>query len=224
MVISISDTGIGVDKDYHELIFQEFRQVSEGFGRKYQGSGIGLTICKKIIDLLEGRITLESNPGKGSSFHIWLPYLSNAIASGADIPVAPVATESKMAEKTELPWVLLVEDNLVNKELTEFFLRKVCRVDYAPDGVTAIEMVKTKKYHAILMDINLGYGINGIETTKEIKKIPGYNDIPVIAVTGYTMSGDKDMLIAQGCSHYLAKPFDQASILEVMKEVLAGKK
>jgi len=224
VIISIIDTGIGIDTDYHDLIFQEFRQVSEGFGRKYQGSGIGLTICKKSIDLLDGKITIDSSPGKGSAFHIWLPYKQEIIVNEPDKPVVTSAPEPKPLPKADLPWVLLVEDNLVNKELTEFFLRKVCRVDYAPDGNTAIDMVRAKKYHAILMDINLGYGINGIEATKEIKKTPGYHNIPIIAVTGYTMSGDKDMLIAQGCTHYLAKPFDQASILEVMREVLAVNK
>ena len=223
LIISISDTGIGIDKDYHELIFQEFRQVSEGFGRKYQGSGIGLTICKKTIDLLDGRLSLESTPGKGSSFHIWLPNYTQIPGSGTDTTLTLPAAELKTAEKADLPWVLLVEDNLVNKELTEFFLRKICRVDYAPDGATAIKMVLAKKYNAILMDINLGYGINGIEATKEIRKLNGYENVPVIAVTGYTMSGDKDMLIAQGCTHYLAKPFDQASILEVMNDILSVK-
>jgi len=221
IVISISDTGIGIDKDYHDLIFQEFRQVSEGFGRKYQGSGIGLTICKKVIDLLDGKIKIESTPGRGSVFHIMLPLQEEKAGAGVEKPSAATAAAPRPIERTELPWVLLVEDNLVNKELTEFFLRKVCRIDYAPDGSTAIQMVKAKKYSAILMDINLGYGINGIEATKEIRKIPSYEKIPVIAVTGYTMSGDRDMLIAQGCTHYLAKPFDQASILEVMKDVLS---
>ncbi|MEI6884910.1 MAG: PAS domain S-box protein [Bacteroidota bacterium] len=224
VIISISDTGIGIEKDYHDLIFQEFRQVSEGFGRKYQGSGIGLTICKKTIDLLEGRITLDSEPGKGSVFHIWLPYQSRGTEGKAEKTEIQVEPVQQFTEKAVLPWVLLVEDNLVNKELTEFFLRKVCRIDYSHDGASAIEMVRNKKYHAILMDINLGYGINGIEATKEIRKVPGYDKIPVIAVTGYTMSGDKDMLISQGCTHYLAKPFDQASILEVMNEVLSARK
>ncbi|MCX6282422.1 MAG: PAS domain S-box protein [Bacteroidetes bacterium] len=223
LIISVSDTGIGIDKDYHDIIFQEFRQVSEGFGRQYQGSGIGLTICKKTIDLLNGKITLESKPGKGSTFLIWLPYNQDGSSAGGDAQSSQLVSEPRVSIKAELPWVLLVEDNLVNKELTEFFLRKVCRLEYAPDGSTAIEMVKLKKYSAILMDINLGYGINGIEAMKEIRKIEGYDNIPVIAVTGYTMSGDKDMLIGQGCTHYLAKPFDQASILEVMTNVLSGK-
>ncbi|MEI8004990.1 MAG: PAS domain S-box protein [Bacteroidota bacterium] len=224
VIVSIIDSGIGIEKDYHDLIFQEFRQVSEGFGRKYQGSGIGLTICKKSIDLLEGKITIDSSSGKGSAFHIWLPNKKEVTANKPDVQITTPAPGPKPVTTSDLPSVLLVEDNLVNKELTEFFLRKVCKVDYAADGNTAIEKVRAKKYEAILMDINLGYGINGIEATKEIKKVPGYNDIPIIAVTGYTMSGDKDMLIAQGCTHYLAKPFDQASILEVMMDVLSVKK
>jgi len=223
VMISVTDTGIGIDKDYHEMVFQEFRQVSEGFGRKYQGSGIGLTICKKIIDLLEGSITLESIPGKGSTFYIFLPYSEEADLKAKTIPASTEAKEEQKEKKTELPWVLLVEDNLVNKELTEFFLRKTCKVDYAPDGASAIEKVRSKKYLAILMDINLGYGMNGIEATKEIRKIKGYKEVPIIAVTGYTMSGDKDSLIAQGCTHYLAKPFDQASILDLMNEIIQGR-
>jgi len=223
VVISISDTGIGIEKKYHDLIFQEFRQASEGFGRKYQGSGIGLTICRKTIDLLEGTITLESTPGKGSTFCIRIPYQPNVSATEGETSAGTVTPLVQQTEITKLSRVLLVEDNLVNKELTEFFLRKICNVDYAPDGATALTMVRKEKYRAILMDINLGYGINGIDVTKEIRKIPGYEGIPIIAVTGYTMSGDKDMLIAQGCTHYLPKPFDQASILEIMKEALSEK-
>ena len=147
-----------------------------------------------------------------------IPKAEKTVANVAAVDAPP---ELKQVKKAALPWVLLVEDNLVNKELTEFFLRKVCQIDYTHDGATAIRMVREKQYNAILMDINLGYGINGIETTKEIRKIPEYKDTPVIAITGYTMSGDKDMLLEQGCTHYLAKPFDQASILEVMNQVLA---
>lgn len=223
ITISISDTGIGIDKTFHEQVFQEFRQVSEGFQRKYQGSGIGLTICKKIIELLAGRITLESIPGKGTTFHILLPHPDETGSRNETNPVNKEDNEEVKEKKNDLPWVLLVEDNLVNKELTEFFLRKTCRLDYASDGSAAIEKVKENNYAAILMDINLGYGMNGIDTMKEIRRIKGYKEVPIIAVTGYTMSGDKDSLIAQGCTHYLAKPFDQASILEIMNDVLKSR-
>ena len=222
VILSISDTGIGIDKENHEMIFEEFRQASEGMGRKYQGSGIGLTICKKTIDLLQGRITLDSAPGKGSAFHIWIPSRTEIPLVESQTVFKTLSSQPENEPKKDLFNVLLVEDNLVNKELTEFFLRKLCHVDYAPDGAVALEMVSKVKYQAVLMDINLGYGINGIETTKAIRKMPGYQNIPIIAVTGYTMSGDKEMLIAQGCTHYLAKPFDQAGILDVMKNVLTG--
>jgi len=224
VVINITDTGIGIEKDYFDLIFQEFRQVSEGFGRKYQGSGIGLTISKKIIDLLDGKIVLKSKSGKGSTFSIWLPERLT-IEVGVKDKLKAHSTPSVRIKQSgaDLPQVLLVEDNQVNRELTEFFLKKICNLEFVTDGETALEMVKTKSYDAILMDINLGVGMNGIETTRFIRKIPGYETIPIIAVTGYTMIDDKDKLLAEGCTHYIAKPFDRAAIQALLKEALSGK-
>ncbi|MEI6681402.1 MAG: PAS domain S-box protein [Bacteroidota bacterium] len=224
IVIKISDTGIGIDKAFFNLIFQEFRQISEGFGRKYQGSGIGLTISKKIIDLLDGRITIESEPGKGSCFSIWLP--GNQAAD--ELPETKSMAEDKVADHPGnnhsdiLPVVLLVEDNKVNKELTILFLRNTCRVEYAPDAATAILMAREKQFDAILMDIHLGYGMNGIEATREIRQIAGYSQTPIIAVTGYTMDEDKEQLYAAGCTCHIAKPFDKKTLIDLMDEVLAG--
>ncbi|MEI7981982.1 MAG: PAS domain S-box protein [Bacteroidota bacterium] len=222
VVIRITDTGIGIDKQYYEIIFQEFRQVSEGFSRKYQGSGIGLTISKKIIDLLKGEITLESEPGRGSSFSIWLPCnqsLLNPEESTASLK--PTVLPKTPQAITGLPLILLVEDNHVNTELTEFFLFRFYVVESAKDGATALEMARRKNYAAILMDINLGYGMNGLEATKEIRNIPGYEKTPIIAVTGYTMDEDRDRLLAEGCTHYIAKPFDKTTLLNLLKEALS---
>ncbi len=226
VVIKITDTGIGIEKDYYDLIFQEFRQVSEGFGRRYQGSGIGLTICKKVIDLLGGQITLESNPGKGSSFSIWLPDKKTdqvqplpSLSQGKET----LNSKKQKTEKNTLPLVLLVEDNIVNKDLTEYFLKSNYRVDHAADGETALSMVQTKKYDALLMDINLGFGMTGIEVTREIRKFPGYERIPIIAVTGYTLEEDKENLLKTGCTHYIAKPFDQAGLLKLLDLALKEK-
>ncbi len=222
VVVRISDTGIGIEKNNYDLIFQEFRQVSEGFGRKYQGTGIGLTISKKIIDLLGGKITIESVPGKGSAFSIWLPG-----GLGSDGQSAPTSNIKKdeTGEKISgqvgsLPLVLLVEDNLVNKELTILFLRNACQVDYAPDAATTLEMVRVKQYQAILMDINLGFGMNGIEATLEIRQIKGYERTPIIAVTGYTMAEEMEQLYAAGCNRHIAKPFNKMTLLKVIHEVL----
>ena len=222
VVIKISDTGIGIDKDYFDLIFQEFRQVSEGFGRQYQGSGIGLTISKKIIDLLEGMITVESTPGKGSGFSIWLP--DNLEPGDNQDPESKSTGLNQVngintGSKT-MPLILLVEDNTVNKELAEFFLRKVCILEYAADAATAINMVQAKQYEAILMDINLGYGMNGIEATQAIRQLPGYQKTPIIAVTGYTMEEDKEKLLSAGCTSHISKPFTKQSLVQLIEKTL----
>ncbi len=222
VVIKVSDSGIGIDKTYFNLIFQEFRQVSEGFGRRYQGSGIGLTISKKIIDLLEGMITVESEPGNGSGFSIWLPDSQWSITppgNDAKIEGSVISKEINRKDKS-LPLILLVEDNTVNKELTEFFLKKVCIVEYAANAADALAMVGRKQYSAILMDINLGYGMNGIEATEEIRKAPGYEKTPIIAVTGYTLAEDKAKLLAAGCTSHIAKPFDKQSLIKLIEETL----
>ncbi len=224
-VIKISDTGIGIEKNYFDLIFQEFRQVSEGFGRRYQGSGIGLTICKKVIDLLEGKITLESTPGKGSSFYIWLPSKGSEGAPHSNSEqktLKPFMIRKERIKKENLPKILLVEDNLVNRDLMEYFLKESYMVDHAMDGESALKMVKSKHYQALLMDINLGFGMTGIEATQEIRKIPGYEKTPIIAVTGYAMEEDREKLLASGCTHYLPKPFEQADILDLMANALKG--
>ncbi|MCX6305416.1 MAG: PAS domain S-box protein [Bacteroidetes bacterium] len=222
MVVKISDTGIGIERPFYELIFQEFRQVSEGFGRKYQGSGIGLTISKKIIDLLGGRISVESEAGRGSCFSIWMPLDQETSVPAETRPPAEVTrlSEKPNAAPGILPVILLVEDNLVNKELTILLLRNTCQVEYAQDAATAIKMTGEKQYRAILMDINLGYGMNGIEATREIRKIPGYERTPIIAVTGYTMAEDKEQLFAAGCTHHIAKPFDKQTVIKLVQEIL----
>ena len=225
VVVKISDTGIGIDKANYELIYQEFRQVSEGFGRKYQGSGIGLTSSKKIIDLLGGVITIESEPDKGSCFSIWLPGNPDAITFQEPISIISdvISREKVTAISGILPLILLVEDNRVNKELTIVFLRNTCQVEYAPDALTAIAMVKAKQYNAILMDIHLGNGMNGIEATREIRLIPGYEQTPIIAVTGYTMEEDKEQLYAAGCTNHIAKPYNKQTLLKIVQEALSGK-
>ena len=222
VVIHLTDTGIGIDKEYYDIIFQEFRQVSEGFGRKYQGSGIGLTISKKIIDLLNGQITLESHPGKGSHFSVWLPCDQQKTDSNTRFPGPRQLPPQNLPESpSPLPLILLVEDNNVNTELTRFFLQKKYIVESAKDGAAALEMVRNNKYAAILMDINLGYGMNGLETTKAVRKIAGYETTPIIAVTGYTMEEDRERLLAEGCTHYIAKPFDKTNLLGILHQALS---
>jgi len=114
----------------------------------------------------------------------------------------------------------LVEDNNTNKVITILFLKDLCKIDHAPDGNTAIELASKNKYDLILMDINLGPGINGIEVTSSIRKFPTNNSIPIIAVTGYAMPGDEEKLLHLGFDGYLAKPFTKESITNLIRSYL----
>lgn len=222
-IIRVKDTGIGISEEKQKIIFEDFRQASEGTSRGFEGSGLGLTLAKKIINMMKGYITLESEVGAGSKFTIYLPAEVDKVEE-AELPEPENKIEKQNGndnnKTSDLPLVLLVEDNEMNKEVTEIYLRQICKLDYARDGKTAINLASQKKYDAILMDINLGNGLDGIETTQHIKKINDYKDTPIVALTGYAMNGDKEKLLKKGCTHYLAKPFMKKDLVDLVERIL----
>lgn len=226
VIVDVSDTGIGIaDKD-KEIIFEEFKQLSEGISRNYEGTGLGLTLVKKMLKLSKGKLELTSCPGYGSSFRIKFPAAEKIhVISSQDIPLVNSQDDSwsinekVVFEASEPPVALLVEDNEINREVTEIFLKSICNINCANDGETAVKMAAEKKYNIILMDINLGNGIDGIQAAKMIKKISGYEGIPLVALTGYAMSADRNNLLSEGFSHYLAKPFGKEDLVRLVKEI-----
>ncbi len=223
-LIHIKDTGIGIPSEKFEIIFHEFRQLSEGHNRSYEGTGLGLTLARKMIELIDGKISLESEIGLGSIFTVWLPAGINTYqpASTAGPKIKEEVLPSrifKMNPPEELPLILVVEDNDDNAEIVKLYLRGQYKTERAHDAASAVKMVKVKQFSGILMDINLGSGNDGLKATQEIRKIAGYEYIPIIAITGYTMSGDREKLLQGGCSHYLGKPFSQQGLLELMSEI-----
>lgn len=121
----------------------------------------------------------------------------------------------------EKPFILIVDDDKASRDVTRLFLKDLCNADIAFDGATAVKKAGEKKYDAILMDIGLGREMNGLEATRQIKNIPGYQNVPIVAVTAYAMRGDKEEFLTAGCTHYLSKPFDSATIKTLIKEVLS---
>jgi len=219
-LIAVQDSGIGIAPEFHETIFQEFKQISEGYGRQFEGNGLGLTIARRMARMLEGTLSVASAPGKGSTFLLALPAVRAATHSPDTTPTAPA--ESIPSGTT--PRVLIVEDNFINKMVMQKFLSGVCATDHARDAQTAIDMAQKNGYDAIVMDINLGAGMNGIEATQEIRKIPGYQGTPIVAVTGYTLAGDRERILSQGLTHYLPKPFDRNEIVDVVASALVRTK
>ena len=219
--IAIRDTGIGISKENQEMIFETFRQVSEGYGRKFEGSGLGLSISKKIATLLNGEIRVKSRPGEGSEFTILLPAV-------IEVPEwKPVDVGELLKPKIhkgsgkKVPDILLVEDNTINLQLLMFYLKDLGNIYSALDGKTAIEITQNQKFDVILMDINLGPGMDGIQAMLEIRKRSEYQSVTIIAVTGYASIGDRERLIITGFTDYLPKPFEKDKVIELFSTILS---
>ena len=228
VLINIIDTGIGIDESQLGLIFDEFRQASEGFSRNFEGNGLGLTLARKMARIMGGELLVSSKAGIGSTFTIQFPiYQGEPIEKTIKMEVThkdvkPFITSVKISKGK--PIILIVEDNILNKEVIEIFLDGICTVDYAKTGEKALTLAAQKKYDSIIMDINLGAGINGLETTKEIRKLDGYGTIPIIAITGYAMISDRDKILAEGIDYYLVKPIEKKELVGLMEGIFSIKK
>ncbi|BDQ02570.1 PAS domain S-box protein [Ignavibacterium sp.] len=221
VIIKIQDTGIGIPKDSLSRIFEEFRQVSEGLDRKFEGTGLGLTLTKKFVELLGGTISVESEVDKGSTFSICFPasYEEKQITEKDTNDTDTSTTKVIPAQKKSLN-ILLVENDEASIEVTKLFLRDFGKMMVAKTGAEALELLDKTKFDLILMDINLGRGLSGIEVTKQIRLMKGYEDVPIVAMTAYAMLGDKEEFLKAGCSHYISKPFKKDELLGLVNEII----
>ncbi|RJP64965.1 MAG: PAS domain S-box protein [Ignavibacteriales bacterium] len=219
--IQIADTGIGISKDNLAIIFEPFRQVSEGLNRRFEGTGLGLTLVKKYVEQMNGSISVKSEPGAGSTFTITFPVIKlshrKTEQSAGGNKIMETLNEPEGKNKIR---ILYVEDDFVSQKVINSLIGKIYNLDFSSDGETALEMVRKEKYDIILMDINLRSNLNGLVVTKEIKKIKEYVNTPIIAVTAYAMIGDKEKILTEGCTHYISKPFSKNEILTLLDEVL----
>ncbi|MCL6100212.1 MAG: PAS domain S-box protein [Bacteroidetes bacterium] len=221
-VVRVKDTGIGISPEQHKKIFGEFVQASQGYDRHFEGSGIGLTIAMKSIQLMKGELSLESQPGKGSAFVISLPLKLNETQLQQEIKERRRTTtiEEPPSSEKNLPCVLLVEDNISNRTITKLFLKNRYEITEAADGITALVLASKKQFDLVLMDINLGEGIDGIETMKRLRDLKGYKNVPVIAVTAYVMSGDRARFLECGFDAYIPKPFTKEILIDAIPKKL----
>jgi PAS domain S-box-containing protein len=225
LVIKICDTGIGIARETQALIWEEFRQVSEGHNRSFEGTGLGLTITKKFVEKLKGNIVLESELNAGSVFTLKFPLLTTHSSDNIDDKIE-IEREHMIPDKKEpiklidLPIVLYVEDDYIAVQWVTKVLRNTCKLDVVNSAAAALQKVKENAFAAILMDINLGRGEDGVQATRAIRKLEHYKDVPIVAVTAYVMEGDREEFLDAGCSHYIAKPFTSAELKALMAEIL----
>lgn len=207
----VKDTGIGIPADKHHLIFERFRQADDSNTRKYGGTGLGLTICKNLMSLLNGDIRLESAEGKGTAFFVTLPLTS---APSSDAPKPDARPLPEYAGQLKNKTMLVVEDEESNYFLLERILKRTnANVVWAKNGIESIEMVSGGKIDLVLMDVRMPV-MDGYEATAEIRKFNKV--IPIIAQTAYALKGEKERSITAGCDGYISKPIDPKELLETI--------
>ena len=208
IAFSIKDTGIGVAEDKQTKIFERFTQANTDTQRLYGGTGLGLNITKSIIDLYGGSLTMESEPGKGTTFHFILPF-KRFVETQNLVEVKSFDGDSILSVNTNNPiHILLAEDNNVNAMLaTQVLTRKGFTMVHVLNGELAVEAVKKQQFDVILMDIQMPV-MNGINASLAIRKLEGEKSkIPIIAMTAHSLHGEMQNCYNAGMNGYVAKPF-----------------
>jgi len=210
--IAVSDTGVGIASDALPFLFNRFSQVDDSNARKFGGTGLGLAISKQLAELMEGRIWVESEPGKGSTFHVILP-LATAETPAA-VEMAQVAAPSPQTVGAGTLSVLAVDDNPVNLSVVTHLLQAIgLEVATASGGQEALSLLAERAFDLVLMDIQMP-GMTGPEVVELMQAAPGPNRAtPVIALTADAMTGGHDRYRTQGFAGYVTKPIQPDSLL-----------
>jgi CheY-like chemotaxis protein len=225
----VSDTGIGIAPEHQATLFDEFSQVADSKGRQRVGTGLGLSISQRIVNLMGGRIRVESSTGNGSRF--WFEIVLNTatpeVVVSMPLPVSePVATPAcramSEAERAALP-VLLVDDVPTNTLVARSMLKKAgYSVETVADGIEALEAVCKGPFGCILMDLEMPI-MDGLEATRRIRALAGSAArVPIIAMTAHAMAEEKGRCIDAGMDDFVSKPFSREQFLEVLARWYGG--
>ncbi len=214
----VTDTGIGIEPEYLETIFQEFSQADSSVSRKFGGTGLGLSICRNLVHLMDSEVQIASqkNQGTTTSFILRLP-----IGTAHDLPQPehPTAEAAELRQHLRGKQVMLVEDNLFNRQIAKSFLSQAgVQVTEAEHGGRAVELLRHQNFDLILMDVQMPV-MNGYAATSVLRQQLGIT-APVIALTANAINGEREKCLAAGMNGYLAKPFQEAQLLQVLSDWL----
>ncbi|WP_319762455.1 ATP-binding protein [Maridesulfovibrio sp.] len=220
ILFSVEDTGEGIPEEKMHVLFQSFTQIKDSYTRQYQGAGLGLSICKRLTELMKGTIAIESTSGEGTTFYVSIPFTLpiNETVLPKKIHSEPVIISSFNEYR-----ILVAEDEKVNRLYTKRFLEQLgFAVDTVKNGREALDKLLYKDFKMILMDVQMPE-MNGIEATKAIRmgEAGAHNKrIPIIAITAYAMQGDRDQFIKDGMDDYIAKPIQEDELRKVIMKRL----
>jgi len=210
----VKDTGIGISQKHKDLIFERFRQGSNSLTRNYEGAGLGLSISKSYVEMLEGKIWVESEEGKSSIFYFTIPY--NVVSEEKYAIKNAVSGKDKEVETKNLK-ILVAEDDETSYSLMSITLQKISHeVLHAKTGVEAIESCHNNPdIDLVLMDIRMP-DMDGYEATRQIRQFN--KDVIIIAQTAYGFSSDREKAIEAGCNDYISKPINSTLLYELIKK------
>ncbi len=210
----VSDSGIGLSKQQSSKLFTAFTQADASVTRKYGGTGLGLTISKSIVEMMRGEISVDSTPGKGSTFTFTaifrLPEEQEIAAYENSQNVTPIEQVTRNAH------LLLVEDNDINQIIAEELLTQVgYTLDIANNGREAIDMLSKKHYDLVLMDIQMPI-MDGLTATRQLRMMEQFKNLPIIAMSAHAMTGDKEISLQNGMNDHITKPISPAILYNTL--------
>jgi signal transduction histidine kinase len=206
------DTGIGIAADQMGYLFKPFIQLDAKLSRRYEGTGLGLALVARLVEMHGGGISVESQVGQGSRFTVSLPWSGGGEAREELNPSSNAASESP-------PLILLAEDNEANIAIISSFLTNQYRLVIARNGLEAIEQAQEAKPDLVLMDIQMPV-MDGLEAINHIRGDRQLKHVPIITFTALTLPGDRERYLAAGANDYLSKPVSQGRLLQAIREQL----
>jgi PAS domain S-box-containing protein len=216
--IRVVDSGIGIEDRFLPYVFDAFRQESTGMARSFEGNGLGLTITKRLVSFMGGDIHVESTSGRGSVFTVSLP-MERVVQRDIDVSDAGLRYRQASVGRSR-PRVLVLEDNRDARVLLQKFLADRYEVAVTSREDQALEAARRQQFDVVLMDINLGGNRTGVEALRALRHLSQYEQVPVVALTAYAISGDRERFLSQGFDGYLGKPLTRNELYQVIAQVL----
>jgi two-component system sensor histidine kinase/response regulator len=219
---AVQDTGIGVTAEVLPRLFQSFEQADNSITRQYGGTGLGLAITRRLAQLMGGDAGADSTPGVGSTFWFTARLDKREVSGGVATQPATDA-EHQLRQQCQGWRILIVDDEPVNLEVAQLFMEDSgLMVDTATDGVEAVRRARETPYAAILMDMQMP-NLDGLEATRQIRQLPDYAEVPILAMTANAFVEDRTRCLEAGMNDFLVKPFNPDQLFSILYKWLAKK-
>jgi len=214
--VSVRDTGIGIPEDQLDVVFESFRQLESGLSRSYPGMGLGLAVASKLARIMGGEITVESEAGVGTTFHLRLDL---ELPAGQAADLARLAAAAGETEDGR-PYILFVDDNDVARRIVTHLLRRAeYSIDCAEGGQEGIRAAQRRQYDLILMDLQMP-NVNGLQATAAIREMPGYRETPILALSANYSEEFTRACKEAGLQEFLSKPIQREELLRAVSSHL----